>query len=92
MIINPCNCGGLPYPCDYIDKYETLYTIRCMKCGNVGLLEPTESDALIKWNQNNSFKIDEAFIQEKYMIHCQMEQVRNKLNIKPITLNGIVQR
>lgn len=52
--MNPCNCGGLPYIAPYYNEarreYEDMYIVRCMQCGDVGMLEYTEDDALDDWN------------------------------------------
>ncbi len=50
-VMNPCDCGGLPYIAPYPDRlYDELYIVRCMLCGDVGMLEYTEDDALSEWN------------------------------------------
>ena len=52
-VMNPCDCGGLPYVSPYVDQrsyYNDMYVVRCMLCGDVGMLEYTEDDALSEWN------------------------------------------
>ena len=58
MNINPCSCGGLPFVSPYFAPYDTyeeneMFLVRCMVCGNVGGIEYTEDDAIIKWNEKN---------------------------------------
>jgi len=91
--IEPCNCGGIPYPHKHIsDDDYTLHTIRCMLCGKIESLEFTEAQALTIWNNNNSFKIDDNYLQSKLMSVLHMRKVRKQLNIKPILLDGVEQR
>ena len=61
IVINPCKCNGLPYvapfyaPAD-IYQEDKMYIVRCMLCGNVGALEYTDNNAILKWNIQNEFK------------------------------------
>jgi len=52
-IINPCDCGGLPYISPYQIDDNELYLVRCMLCGNVGKIEYTQTEAVEKWNEMN---------------------------------------
>ncbi len=59
IIIHPCNCGGIPYlsPYAYDSRQawtDEMYIVRCYRCGNVGMLEYTEDDAINEWNLKNT--------------------------------------
>ncbi len=59
MVMNPCNCGGLPYLAHYYAPTDTycedrMFIIRCQLCGNVGDLEFKEDSALANWNKRNT--------------------------------------
>ena len=62
MIMNPCDCGGLPF-ChsvivDGLYGEDVFYTVRCMKCGNVAVYQWTEDEALANWNENNTVYVN----------------------------------
>lgn len=43
-----------PYYNEARKEYEDMYIVRCMHCGNVGMLEYTEDEALEEWNRRNT--------------------------------------
>ena len=43
-----------PYYNEHRGYDEGMYLVRCMLCGNVGMLEYTEDDALAEWNKRNT--------------------------------------
>ena len=58
LTISECKCNGLPYVAPYyiptdIYKEDKLHIVRCMRCGNVGTIELTEDNAILKWNEQN---------------------------------------
>ncbi len=70
IILNPCDCGGLPFITEKEDKYGLLYLIRCQQCPNISSLEYNESESITNWNENNnSFKIDNDYLTEKLLLH-----------------------
>jgi len=85
--LNPCKCGGLPYVTIYyrdddIHKEDPWPIVRCHKCSNVSL-EFKENEAISNWNNNNnSFKINNKYLEDKYMLYLHKKQVQKDLGIE----------
>jgi len=59
MIINGCNCGGIPHVAQHYDKTydEILYYIRCYKCNKNSNFECSEDSAIAVWNKENNYEL-----------------------------------
>ena len=58
IIINPCNCGGIPFIAQHYDLVydEMLYFVICYKCKKNSNFECSEDSAILQWNNENNYE------------------------------------